>query len=600
MKKTIIYLTVLLIITAVSCTKNFTAINTNPGAFVAAEPEAVLPGVFVNTINKFETVNLTTLWEYTHIIDPAGRYNVPAEGNVWTNDYVTVLGNTKQLRNLYTGNPGYTNRIAITDIWECYVYFYLVGSYGPIPYTHMGDTSPVIAYDDENTIYTSLLSRLKADAAAINTTTTGDKFPTDPIYGGNMTQWIKFANSLRLRIALTVQVNLPALAATNIADVMANENTLLTSDADDPKLSYGTATGSQSPYYTNLVLTTNYINGAYPVMSETAWTWFRTYNDPRMSAYFAPSQTPIQITDTLTSTADALHHIVTYQIPYAGQALANVLLAGWSLNATPADPSGTYPLTAPTNAQVNMSQLQPSIIGTSASMRPFYIMTYAEVCFMKAEARLNYPSVGSKTADVYYYAGINANFAMWGLTQAQANTYQQQQGIQWGTAAAGFNGSIGLYRTNLTATDNAKRIWLQEWLNYFPDEAFEAWVLLRRTQAFVLPPHTNPGGESGLTTNYENLPDRYNYPIANEAVVNPIGYAAGVKLLSNGQDWGMTPLKFEPPYTPINWAVAHPFCDISFVQKYYPPLTGGPATIQSTAAGLLAAGLKPYVQTGTY
>src|ERR1700749_1548946 len=114
MKKITIYLTLLFVITTVSCTKNFTSINTNPGAFIAAEPEAVLPGVFVNTINKFALTNINTLWEYTHIVDPSGRYNPASEGNVWTNNYVTVLGNTKALKNLYAGNPAYANPMAIT------------------------------------------------------------------------------------------------------------------------------------------------------------------------------------------------------------------------------------------------------------------------------------------------------------------------------------------------------------------------------------------------------------------------------------------------------------------------------------------------------
>lgn len=577
MKKITIYLAVLLVATAVSCTKNFTTINTNPGAFIVAEPEAVLPGVFVNTINKFELTNIKTLWEYTHIIDPSGRYNPANEGDVWTNCYVNVLGNTKQLKNLYAGNPSYTNRMAITDIWECYVYFYLVGSYGPIPYTHMGDTSsPIVEYDDENTIYTSLLSRLKADAAALNPA--GDKFTSDPIYGGNMSLWAKFANSLRLRIALTVQVNLPTLAASNITELMSNETTLISSEADDPKLTYGSASGSNSQYNVQLVQGSSYNTSAAPVMSETAWTWFRTYSDPRMTAYFQPSTTPVKITDTLTSTTDSKHYIVTYPIPYAGQALWTGLLPNWNLTATPADPNGAYPLTATNNAQANFSTLQTV---TTAVARPFYIITYADVCFMKAEAALQGLG-GSKTADQYYYAGINANFAFWGLTPTQATNYQTQNGIKWGTAAKGFNGEIGLYNTSLATTDNLKRIWLQQWLNYFDDDAFEAWVLLRRTQAFVTPPHTNPGATAGLSTSgYESLPDRYPYPVANEATVNPVGYADGVKLLSNGQDLINTPLKFETAYTPTNWLNARPFYDISFVQKYY-----GTHIQDLTAAGI--------------
>lgn len=147
MKKTIICLLSVFVLTALSCTKDFDKVNTNPSSFTAAEPEAVLPGVFLNFINRVEFTNIRTLWEYGHQIDPIGRYNTGDEQN-WTVAYTQVLGNTKQLKNLYTGKAEYANRLAITDIWECYVYFYLTASYGPVPYSHMGDTSnPDVEYD---------------------------------------------------------------------------------------------------------------------------------------------------------------------------------------------------------------------------------------------------------------------------------------------------------------------------------------------------------------------------------------------------------------------------------------------------------------------
>jgi hypothetical protein len=561
MKKTIIYLGVLLVIIAASCTKDFQKINTNPGSFVTAEPEAVLPGVFVNTINRFELTNIRTLWEYSHLVDPSGRYN-PGDEGTWTTLYINALGNTTQLKKLFNGNPAYTNRMAITDIWECYVYDYLVGTYGPVPYSKTGTTtSNDIEYDDENTIYTSLLARLKADAAAI--TTTGDNFTTDPIFAGNMSKWIKFANSLRLRIALSVQTNLPTVAASNITDLMTNEAGLLSSDADDPTLAYGIAVGSQSTYNVQLVQSTAFGGTATPVMSDYLFTYFRSYHDPRIDAYFLKAATPFNITDTLTSTSSSLHYIVSYPIPHLGQPKSTGLLPTWSL-VSPADPTGIIPFNGSTVPN-NYSTLQPALM---AAARPFYIMTYAEVCFMKAEAVLKgYGGRGNQTADQYYYAGINANFAFWGLTSAQATTYEAQNGIKWSTAGHGFNYDLGFINTSIPV-GNLTKIWIQQWMNYFDDGGFEAWVLQRRTQNLVLPPHTNPGATVGLTTLYQNLNDRFPYPVANEASVNPIGYANGVKLLG-GPDLTTTLLKIEPAYTAPDWTTAKPFYDISFVQKWY-------------------------------
>jgi hypothetical protein len=573
MKKTIQILIVLLISTTFSCTKNFTELNTDPSRFTTTSPESVLTSVYLNTINKLESNNISFLWECGHIVAPSGRYLGGDEGT-WTTMYVNVLGNTEQIKKLYQGKAGYTNRMAITDMWECYVFAYLVGTYGPVPYSHAFNTSITdVEYDDENTIYTSLLARLKADAAAINVN--GDKLTTDVIFNGNLTQWIKFANALRLRIALRVQNNLPALAASNITDVMSNESMLPTSDADDAKLTYGTATGSQSVYYTSLAQGTAFTGTATPVMSDYAFTYFRSYNDPRMGAYFQPAATPFNITDTLTSTATALHYIVSYPIPYLGQPKSAVVLSQWNIPVPPF--SGAV-------VPINYSTMQPAL---TAAARPFYIMTFAEVCFMKAEAALNGYG-GTQTADQYYYAGINANFAFWGLSPGQATAYEAQNGIKWGTAGHGFNYDLGFINTSIPA-GNATKIWLQEWLNYYDDGAFDAWCLQRRTQNLVLPPQTNPGNNPGVNGTFANLPDRWFYPIQSEVNRNPAGYANGVKKLGAPGDYVFTPLKIEPAYTSTDWTKVNAFVDYSFVEKWYG------TTIQS----LQASGVK-YTVLSTY
>jgi len=579
MKKLITYIIVLLIASTVSCTKNFTEINTNPEAYSSAEPAFVLPGVFYTTLNRFALTNIQNLWEYGHMIQQQGRYNPGADDN-WVKMYVNVLGNTAQLKKRFAGNPAYANTTAITDIWECYVYAFLVGSYGPCPYTYMGDISnPYVLYDDENTIYTSLLSRLKADAAAIKVTG-GDKFTQDPIYGGDMSKWIKFANSLRLRIALTVQKNLPALAVSNIQDCMANESQLLTSDADDPKFNYGTASGSQSQYNVTLSQSNSYTvsNGLLPTMSDYVFFWFRTYKDPRLDAYFTKAVKPFAIVDTLTSTADSKHYIVSYPIPHLGQQKGlPSFIPSWTW-VTPTHTTNDPPFNGASVINQNFSTPTAALY---ASTRPFYIMTYAEVCFMKAEAALKGYG-GSQTADQYYYAGINANFAFWGLSQTQATTYQTQNGIKWNTGSVGFYHQwTPVISSALSANDNLRKIWLQQWINYYDDGGFEAWLLQRRTQNLTLPPHTQPGLGAAFT-NAQNLPDRFPYP-ATEIANNPQGYLSGVKLLG-GADYQQTRLAFEANYTPIDWNKVPSYYNISFVQQWY----GN--TIQAAQAGIVSQG----------
>ncbi|MDB5112869.1 MAG: Starch-binding associating with outer rane [Mucilaginibacter sp.] len=565
--KKIIYL-IGLLIGLTSCTKNFNKINTNPNTFATTDFDPVMSYVFKQTTDQMENDNWGYLWEYGHIIDNYAQRYSTGDNSRWNTFYINVLGNLRQLENLYGGNAGYTNRIAIAHIWECYIYYQLVATYGPVPYSQAGLKTTVIQYDDENTIYTGLLSQLKAASSAI--VLTGDKMTTDLIFGGDLTKWQKFANALRLKIALNVQKNLPALAVTNIKDVMSDEALLPQSDADNAKFNYGTASGSQSAYFNHFVLNTSAANAIKltggPIMSDYIFTYFRSYHDPRVDAYFNKAQTPISIKDTLTSTADAFHYIVTYTIPHLGTPKSTATLVQWNLGSQIFQSGVNYILNFSTLPGLTQLPVQtPSAINLLAADRPFYHMTYADVCFMKAEANLlGYG--GTQTAQAYYTAGINANFAFWGLTPAQATAYQAQAGIAWSTTGHGFNYQLGFINTSIPA-DNMTKIWIQQWINSFADGAFDAWCLQRRTRNLSLPPHTNPGTPNLTVYTFADLPDRWNYPVS-ETSVNTQGAAGGAKLLG-GYDYPTMLLQFAKTYTHPNWTAVPAFYDDTYLEKWY-------------------------------
>jgi hypothetical protein len=586
--KNIFYLAGVLLICLSSCTKNFNQLNVNPNTFLSPDFDPVMSYVFKQTTDQMENDNWGYFWEYDHIVDPYAERYLSGDNSRWNTYYINVLGNLRQLEKLYGTNPGFTNRMAIAHIWECYIYYQLVATYGPIPYSHAGETSPVILYDDENTVYTSLLSKLKAATSSI--VLTGDKMSTDLIFNGNLTGWIKFGNALRLKMALQVQKNLPALATSNIQDVMSNEALLPQSEADDAIFTYGTATGSQSAYFNHYVVNTTAGNAVKltggPIMSDYAFTYFRSYNDPRLGAYFNKAQVGPVIKDTLTSTADAFHYIVSYPIPHLGTPKSTAILATWNLGTQIFQAGLTYVTNFSTMPGLTQLPVQtPSGINLLAANRPFYHSTYADVCFMKAEANM-LGDGGSQTAQAYYTAGINANFAFWGLTSVQASAYEAQNGIAWSTAGHGFNYPLGFINTSIPA-DNLTKIWIQQWINSYDDGAFDGWCLQRRTRNLVLPPHTNPGTPNLVVYTYADLPDRWNYPLA-ETSVNPVGVADGTKKLGN-YDYPTTVLQFAKTYTHPNWATAVAFYDDSYLEKWYGP------TIQSlTAAGITYTTISKY------
>ncbi|WPU94746.1 SusD/RagB family nutrient-binding outer membrane lipoprotein [Mucilaginibacter sabulilitoris] len=569
MKKTI-YIVLLSIAGLSACKKGFEKINTDPTKLALPDMEPVMTQVFKTTADRMEQENIYAFWEYAHIIEPAniGRYQASDDG-LWNDFYMTGANNIRQLRKIYGDNPKYVNRMAIANIWECYLYSVLVGTYGPVPYTQAGKITPGIKYDDENSIYTSLLSKLKDAAATLANNPTGDKLTTDYIYGGDLTKWLRFANSLRLRIALRCQKNLPDVAVAAIKEVMADEGTLLQSEADDPKLSYGSADGSQSQYYLKYVKSNPGIT-TYPVMSDYAQLYFRSYKDPRMAAYFNKATVGYSIKDTLLSTNDNLHHIVTYAVPYAGAPKAQKVLPSWGLAFNTWN-GANYPNSFSVLPGTNGTPVtSTSGINIVAPDKPFYFMTYQDVLFMEAEAALlGYG--GKKTADQYYYAGINANFTFWGLTPAQAAAYQAQDGIKWGTSARGFNYVVNITNANIPA-DNFTKIFVQQWLSGYPDNGFDTWALMRRTRFVVPPPHTNAATGVEINPLFGDLPDRYIYN-SGEKATNPSDYQQAVQLLQGQKDYASTQLNFAKTYTHLDWTNL-PFTvilDYSMLQKWYGP-----------------------------
>jgi len=565
MKKYILYIAVAAITLLQSCTKNFEEINKNPSQFNSPDAEAIFTGVVKATTDQMERNNYLFFWTYANFFSIDGgtaRYGTGDDTN-WQQMYINVLGNIKQLKNLYGSNPQFANRIQIAEIWECYAYSYLVGTYGPIPYSKALTTdSPVIDFDDENTIYASLLDRLKK--ASDNLNLAGDKFSPDVVLNGDLLKWKKFANSLRLRIALRCLRNQPALAEAAIRELMSNEGNLLTSASDNVKLAYGTGEGNEAPYYIRLVKNT--INdGDYPKMNDYLFTHFRSYSDPRMAAYFesVPIADRYAITDTLTSNLDDTLRVVSYKIPYLGSPKSPAILPSWGL-------IGQSPISG--SAFKNFSKIKTSIITSSHT---FNILDYAEVCFMKAEASyLNYG--GAKTAQQYYEDGIKENFSFWGISNS-APSYLSENGIKWGTAGKGFNYYVGIVNTDIPLNDLSK-IWIQRWMNYYPDGAFDAWCLQRRTQSLNLPPLTNAGNPN-LNSTVTDIPDRWEFPNV-VRTYNSVGYKNAISKFG-AQDLPTVQLKFSAPIVRKDWNTVSAFYDSRYLQKWYG------TTIQDlTAAGV--------------
>ncbi|MBN9381129.1 MAG: SusD/RagB family nutrient-binding outer membrane lipoprotein [Chitinophagaceae bacterium] len=575
-----------------ACTKNFQQINTDPISFPTASPEAIMNNVFKRTNDVLAYKNQEIChWIYLTRIG-GGRYDV-SDAGFWQNMYVNVLENIQQVFNQYGKDTGFVNRVQIARIWQSYVYSMLTANYGPIPTTQANNINNLttVMFESEDSVYLRILSTLKDAAARIDPAK--DKMAYDVIYNGDLLKWKKFANTLRLRIALRCMKNLGSVATGAVQEVMADEANTISLETETAKMAYENVSGNEHPFWrTEIKPYTK--RDDLPKLSDYLLNFFRAYKDPRLYTWYdsVPLANRATIQDTLTSVNDDSLRVVVYPLPYYGIPKAVTPNNIWTLPSTtpPGVPSGP--------AITTYSTVSGNIFGTSASSvaqaaRPILILNYAESNFLKAEAAM-LGLGGSKSAEQYYTAGIDATFAYWGVSSTARDAYKAVPGIHFGTSGTGFANYLGMVRTDIPADDLSK-IWIQEWLNYWPDQSMDFWCLQRRTQVLQLPPHTNPT----LTVNtlYVDVPLRGAY-LSTTNSLNPDGYKdalskLGVGTLNEEQYNPYIALHFVKPFTPINWAAVPVNYDLSYLEKWY----GN--TIEELKAAAQASGFT-YSISNTY
>lgn len=591
--KNIIYIVMIFL---ASCTKSFQDVNTDPNSFTKVSPEASIEAAVWKLNYQMETRNSDKFWEMSHFITPPGTRYDATDAGLWQTLYVNVLENLQQVLVNYGTDTAFTNRVQIARILECYAYSILVGTYGAIPVMQANNLNYLntIAFDNEDTVYNYILTNLKDAASKINLTKQSDKLTYDVVYGSDansLLRWVKFANTLRLKIALRCKRNLGSMATAHIQDVMANEANTIVTEAETAKMKHENVSGNENYNYQNYIKVVSSLG--MPRLNDFFFTFLRSYQDPRLNVYFDSSSVSIAnryllTTDTLSSTKDDSLRIVSYPIPFFGEPLSPNTLSGWTALTTQ-----TSPLSGTSSAPATNTYSYPAAVFFNNPAQPFIMLSYAEACFLKAEAA-QLSLGGSQAASAYYYAGIAANFAYWGLSNGALTTYENTNGIKWGTAGTGFNNYLGIVNCNIPQAD-INKIWTQSWINYYPDQAFDAYTLQLRTRSLNFPPHTNPGGNSAayLPVPYADMPMRYSYPTQIKQV-DPAGYQSALTQLGvygvYPDDLFMyIPLHYEVPYTIPNWNNANASYDMRFVQKWYG------TTIQALNSAAQSAGFASRV-----
>ncbi len=230
----------------------------------------------------------TQYWAETTYLDEQ-RYNLTARAipqALWQSLYRDVISDLRESKRLVNANALLStetknNQLAQIEIVEVLAWSILVNTFGNVPYTQaMDPMNPLPVFDDAKTVYYSILDRLDAALALLNTT--GTAFGTgDLIYKGDVAKWKMFGNSLKLRLALVIADSDAAKAKTLIAAAAPN---VFTKNADKAAFPYIASPPNYNPVAQNLNPT--YSTRQDYVVTSVIVDPMNELSDPRRAAFF--------------------------------------------------------------------------------------------------------------------------------------------------------------------------------------------------------------------------------------------------------------------------------------------------------------------------
>ncbi|MCF6133077.1 SusD/RagB family nutrient-binding outer membrane lipoprotein [Flavobacterium wongokense] len=393
-----------------SCSDDITDLNEDtvnptevPAEFLFTNAQKNMVDQMVSTSVNFNVFRLfTQQWTETTYTDES-NYDVATRtipDNHWQVIYRDVLRDLKESRTVlaeevYTGTPAEIatqeaeriNKGHVIDIMSAYAYYVLVDTFGDVPYTEALDPleHPLPKYDDGETIYKDLIAKLTAASHGLDTNF-GSFGSQDLMYGGDTAQWQKFANSVRLQMAINLDdidhtyASAQALAAVTDGVIVDN--------ADNASLTYLSAQPNTNPIYVDVVA-----SGRDDfVPTATIIEQMNNLNDPRRAMYFTQ--------------------------------IGGIYEGG--------EPGSS-------NNFANFSHIGPMILEPTFEG---LIMDAAQVEFLLAEAVERGIAVGG-SAESHYNAAITASMDYWGVSGADQAAYLAQTDVAYTTATGTWQQKIG-------------------------------------------------------------------------------------------------------------------------------------------------------------
>lgn len=424
--------------------------NSNPNGITDPITSALLTNVesglggFATNLRTITYCQYTSENQYTDVslyalpqLEMGGTYSGPLQ------DLQTIINynSDPKTAGIAAANGSNANQIGIARILKAFHYWHTTDRWGDIPYSEAlkgaGNTAP--KFDLQEDIYFDMIKELKEAAAGFDV---GAPIKGDIMYGGDISQWKKLANSLRLIMALRLTKVYPAAggkAALAFAEAASAPGGLITSNADN--------------------FTLNFPGGAFKN------AWYLTYE---ARDDYAESKTLGDVLNGLGDTRQSVYGTNNVTFPYGL----------------------TRDLAVQFSNSVGNGQSRVLAASKRTESSPMVVLPAATVLLARAEGiERGWIGGGTLAAEADYNAAIAASFAQWGVAMPAGYL----TGPASYTAGGGVSSNIGAgsapYDNFRAASNNVQdantpnklaRIALQRWIAAYPN-GNEGWAEWRRT-----------------------------------------------------------------------------------------------------------------------
>ncbi|MRI62709.1 SusD/RagB family nutrient-binding outer membrane lipoprotein [Ornithobacterium rhinotracheale] len=362
---------------------------------------------------------------------------------VFNDTYPKIYNGYFKLKSLAKGDFNKTY-FALASIYRVAITHWLTDTYGPLPYTKMQPGKKEVAYDNQEELYLAMVNDLQQAVEALKKTDPADRqyAPYDMVYEGDMSKWVKYANSLLLRIAIRMSDVAPAKAK-EIAENAVKDG-VIESNAENAALK-----NTDNP-----VFKVSSIWGDSRVGADIT-NYMNAYKDPRREKFFT------------------------------------------AVNERGADNKFFGLRTGTTNTPEKAHYSLPNIQKDT----PIMWISAAEVSFLKAEGKLKGWDMNGDAKELYE-KGIRLSFEQWGANignylegEQSVNGFQDELNPILNDNS--FTSQITVKWDDASTQDQKlAKIITQKWIAMYPYGSQEAWAEWRRTGYPNLMParENNSGG----------------------------------------------------------------------------------------------------------